>query len=362
MLSSKSNILNASTTNAFQSNPAISTTLWDPPRSPLTPLPPSGIKPVPEKKEYCTHWIKTGECSFMAVGCKYKHEIPPLAKLRELGFFSVPRWYKERAALQISSTWLQRRAEARREGAELEPPPQEVNPYLSKWKPKVQDESKDEEKEDSGNEASGEESDPQPEDRVDANTPSPTLLSPSVAGQQSSPPPPPTRATTPESLATITPLKARPSISRTPIVKPVQPTAESQVNSISNSLIEALEDIPQRSKPRSFTKGFPRPIPLSAPAALPPTKSPGGLVQSRYANDDMETKWLRKIAKMPPPLVLPDREEPQRVDPRSRTVHMQRPRQHGGRRNGGTGKSRERSRSTRVRERSGAQNEVLITL
>jgi hypothetical protein len=71
-------------------------------------LSPSGIKPDPSKKEYCTHWIKTGDCAFMAQGCLYKHEMPSPQKLREIGFNAVPRWWKEKTALR-GPTWMQKR-------------------------------------------------------------------------------------------------------------------------------------------------------------------------------------------------------------------------------------------------------------
>ncbi|OAL53641.1 hypothetical protein IQ07DRAFT_640694 [Pyrenochaeta sp. DS3sAY3a] len=72
---------------------------------------PSGNEPDPSKKEYCTHWLKTGECSFISVGCKYKHEMPSVEKLREIGFTQgVPRWWKEKNALGTKGmTWMQRR-------------------------------------------------------------------------------------------------------------------------------------------------------------------------------------------------------------------------------------------------------------
>ncbi|KAF2276742.1 uncharacterized protein EI97DRAFT_466878 [Westerdykella ornata] len=73
-------------------------------------LPPSGIKPDASKKEYCTHWISRGECAFMAQGCLYKHEMPSLEKLREIGFKNEPRWWKEKNAIQSRGpTWMQRR-------------------------------------------------------------------------------------------------------------------------------------------------------------------------------------------------------------------------------------------------------------
>jgi hypothetical protein len=71
---------------------------------------PSGIEPDPSKKEFCTHWIKTGECAFTSIGCKYKHEMPPINKLRELGFTQLPNWWKEKSAITIPGpTWMQRR-------------------------------------------------------------------------------------------------------------------------------------------------------------------------------------------------------------------------------------------------------------
>ena len=72
---------------------------------------PSGIEPDPSKKEYCTHWIKTGECDWTAIGCKFKHEMPSIEKLRELGFVrGVPRWWKEKSAVVVRPpTWMQRR-------------------------------------------------------------------------------------------------------------------------------------------------------------------------------------------------------------------------------------------------------------
>ncbi|CAG5158670.1 uncharacterized protein ALTATR162_LOCUS5197 [Alternaria atra] len=72
---------------------------------------PSGVEPDPSKKEYCTHWIKTGECDWTAIGCKFKHEMPSIEKLRELGFVrGVPRWWKEKSAIVARPpTWMQRR-------------------------------------------------------------------------------------------------------------------------------------------------------------------------------------------------------------------------------------------------------------
>ncbi|KAF1845061.1 uncharacterized protein K460DRAFT_102516 [Cucurbitaria berberidis CBS 394.84] len=85
---------------------------------------PSGIEPDPTKKEYCTHWIKTGECAFISIGCKFKHEMPTTEKLRELGFTQgMPRWWKEKSALASRGpTWMQRRLAEGNDDGEMPTP------------------------------------------------------------------------------------------------------------------------------------------------------------------------------------------------------------------------------------------------
>lgn len=57
---------------------------------------PSGNIPDPDKKEYCTYWLRTGECAFTQQGCLYKHEMPAtLEKLQELGFRRWPEWWQK---------------------------------------------------------------------------------------------------------------------------------------------------------------------------------------------------------------------------------------------------------------------------
>ena len=73
------------------------------------PLPPSGIEPDPSKKEYCTHWFRTGVCAFMSQGCLFKHEMPLPHKLREIGFRETPRWWKEKSVQLQAPTWMERR-------------------------------------------------------------------------------------------------------------------------------------------------------------------------------------------------------------------------------------------------------------
>lgn len=71
---------------------------------------PSGIEPDPSKKVFCSHWIKTGECGYMEQGCRYKHEMPSIDRLREIGFTQVPKWWKEKTAIAARGpTWMQRR-------------------------------------------------------------------------------------------------------------------------------------------------------------------------------------------------------------------------------------------------------------
>ncbi|OJD29169.1 c-x8-c-x5-c-x3-h type zinc finger protein [Diplodia corticola] len=63
-------------------------------------LPPSGREPDPAKKEYCTYWIRTGECDFTQQGCLFKHEMPDLRTLREkVGVGAVPHWWQMRCAM-----------------------------------------------------------------------------------------------------------------------------------------------------------------------------------------------------------------------------------------------------------------------
>lgn len=57
--------------------------------------PPSGAVPDQEKKEFCTYWIRTGECDYTQQGCLYKHEMPDKATLEKIGFRGTPRWWLE---------------------------------------------------------------------------------------------------------------------------------------------------------------------------------------------------------------------------------------------------------------------------
>ncbi|KAI6813237.1 hypothetical protein KC332_g2398 [Hortaea werneckii] len=89
-----------------------------------TVAPPSGAQPDQDKKEYCTYWIRTGECDYMQQGCLYKHEMPDKATLEKIGLGrNLPRWWIEKQSgmrlggrepqivgpLMKSSEWLKRK-------------------------------------------------------------------------------------------------------------------------------------------------------------------------------------------------------------------------------------------------------------
>ncbi|KAJ5823463.1 hypothetical protein N7447_005803 [Penicillium robsamsonii] len=49
------------------------------------------------KKEYCSYWIRHGECDYLQQGCLYKHEMPvDLSMIEKLGLRDIPRWYREK--------------------------------------------------------------------------------------------------------------------------------------------------------------------------------------------------------------------------------------------------------------------------
>jgi hypothetical protein len=57
---------------------------------------PSGVQPDIDKKEYCSYWIRTGECDYTQQGCRYKHEMPDIQTLNCIGFRDFPLWWKQR--------------------------------------------------------------------------------------------------------------------------------------------------------------------------------------------------------------------------------------------------------------------------
>jgi hypothetical protein len=65
-------------------------------KSNSTVPPPSGYVPDQDKKEYCTYWIRTGECDYTQQGCLYKHEMPDQDTLKAIGFRGTPRWWIEK--------------------------------------------------------------------------------------------------------------------------------------------------------------------------------------------------------------------------------------------------------------------------
>ena len=58
--------------------------------------PPSGSVPDQDKKEFCTYWIRTGECDYTQQGCLYKHEMPDVDTLKAIGFRGTPKWWIEK--------------------------------------------------------------------------------------------------------------------------------------------------------------------------------------------------------------------------------------------------------------------------
>ncbi|EEP75726.1 predicted protein [Uncinocarpus reesii 1704] len=49
------------------------------------------------KKEYCSFWLRHGECDYQQQGCIFKHEMPlDPAVLEKLGLRDIPRWYREK--------------------------------------------------------------------------------------------------------------------------------------------------------------------------------------------------------------------------------------------------------------------------
>ena len=59
------------------------------------------ISAVPHRiKEYCSYWLRHGECDYAQQGCLYKHEMPlDRGVLEKLGLRDIPRWYREKHGL-----------------------------------------------------------------------------------------------------------------------------------------------------------------------------------------------------------------------------------------------------------------------
>jgi hypothetical protein len=64
------------------------------------PPPPSRVIPDPDRKVYCTHWVRTGECDYTQQGCKYKHEMPDKRVLEVIGIRRTPPWWIEESLRQ----------------------------------------------------------------------------------------------------------------------------------------------------------------------------------------------------------------------------------------------------------------------
>jgi hypothetical protein len=58
------------------------------------------LKAAPGVKEYCSYWLRKGECDYAQQGCLYKHEMPlDRAVLERLGHRDIPKWYREKHGL-----------------------------------------------------------------------------------------------------------------------------------------------------------------------------------------------------------------------------------------------------------------------
>ena len=55
---------------------------------------------APGIKEYCSYWLRHGECDYAQQGCLYRHEMPlDQSTLEKLGLRDIPRWYREKHRL-----------------------------------------------------------------------------------------------------------------------------------------------------------------------------------------------------------------------------------------------------------------------
>ena len=56
---------------------------------------------APGIKEYCSYWLRHGECDYAQQGCLYRHEMPlEQETLLKLGLRDIPRWYREKHRLR----------------------------------------------------------------------------------------------------------------------------------------------------------------------------------------------------------------------------------------------------------------------
>ncbi|KAJ5976107.1 hypothetical protein N7481_009814 [Penicillium waksmanii] len=50
-----------------------------------------------KKKEFCSYWIRHGECDYQQQGCLFRHAMPTQPEaLEKLGLRDIPRWYREK--------------------------------------------------------------------------------------------------------------------------------------------------------------------------------------------------------------------------------------------------------------------------
>ncbi|KAL3424285.1 hypothetical protein PVAG01_03566 [Phlyctema vagabunda] len=63
------------------------------------------VAKVPRRvKVYCDKWVHEGVCSFVQLGCKYKHEMPhDRATQKSLGLNGYPAWYKRAMLVEFKN-------------------------------------------------------------------------------------------------------------------------------------------------------------------------------------------------------------------------------------------------------------------
>ena len=68
------------------------------------------------EKVYCSYWLRTGECDYAQQGCKYKHQMPDMKTLHDIGFRSVPKWWLEKIVAMSRNKGGQGSSRGRGEG------------------------------------------------------------------------------------------------------------------------------------------------------------------------------------------------------------------------------------------------------
>jgi len=59
-----------------------------------------------QRKIYCSHWLRTGECDFTQQGCEFLHVMPDPETLKRLQYRTYPRWYCEKMNIPVDAAAL----------------------------------------------------------------------------------------------------------------------------------------------------------------------------------------------------------------------------------------------------------------